>query len=171
MNSIQPPALPFKISVLAFVTNKQGELLLMKRNRAPNLGCWSPIGGKLEMSRGESPFECVIREVQEEIALTVAEKDLHLFGYIAEKSYEGHGHWLLFLFNCRVELDYLPPAIDEGEFAFFTRAQIDALSIPETDRTLLWPNYDRHRDGFIALRANCNPEATLQVTQEQLIQS
>ena len=48
---------PFKISVLVFLRDVRGRLLLIKRSKAPNLGCWSPIGGKLEMERGESPFE------------------------------------------------------------------------------------------------------------------
>jgi len=49
-------ALPYKISVLVFLENRAGELLLIHRNKAPNLGNWSPIGGKLEMAAGESPF-------------------------------------------------------------------------------------------------------------------
>ena len=49
--------LPFKISVLVFVRNTEGKLLLIRRNKSPNMGMWSPIGGKLEMSEGESPYE------------------------------------------------------------------------------------------------------------------
>ena len=44
--------LPFKISVLVFVRNTGGKLLLIRRNKSPNMGMWSPIGGKLEMSEG-----------------------------------------------------------------------------------------------------------------------
>ncbi|MGF1450968.1 MAG: NUDIX domain-containing protein [Opitutales bacterium] len=159
--------LPFKISVLVFLRDAQGRLLLIKRRKAPNLGCWSPIGGKLEMALGESPFECAIREVGEETGISISDDDLHLFGYISEKAYEGDIHWLMFLFDCRTVLDALPEQIDEGHFAFFTRGDIDTLPIPETDRTLLWPNYDAHRDGFIALRANCDPAGDLTVTVEQ----
>ena len=65
-------ALPFKISVLVFMHDAQGRLLLIQRTKAPNKGCWSPIGGKLEMATGESPFECAVREVGEESGATVA---------------------------------------------------------------------------------------------------
>ena len=62
-------ALPFKISVLVFIQNDTNEHLLIKRSKAPNKGCWSPIGGKLEMHQGESPYECARRETLEELNL------------------------------------------------------------------------------------------------------
>ncbi len=162
--------LPYKISVLVFVENHAGELLLIERAKAPNAGLWSPIGGKLEMPTGESPFECAAREVGEEIGLQlVPERDLHLFSMIAEKAYEGSGHWLMFLFRCRVKVDALPPHIDEGRFAFFSRAAIDTLTIPQTDRQALWSIWDKHRDGFVALRADCHPSQQLDITIEQVL--
>ena len=97
-------ALPFKISVLVFVHNNFNEHLLIRRNKAPNKGCWSPIGGKLEMHQGESPYECARRETKVEIGLSLVDSDLHCFGYISEKSYEGTGHWLMFLFNCKKKI-------------------------------------------------------------------
>ena len=158
--------LPFKISALVFIRNDAGHHLLIQRTKAPNLGCWSPIGGKLEMSRGESPYECARRETREEIGLSLRDADLHCFGYLSEKSYEGTGHWLMFLFNCNLTLAELPTAIDEGHFGFFTRQAIDQLPIPETDRTLLWPYFDSHAGGFIGLRADCDPSGGLVLTEE-----
>ncbi|MDP2138796.1 MAG: NUDIX hydrolase, partial [Candidatus Didemnitutus sp.] len=70
--------LPYKISVLVFLENRAGELLLMLRAKQPNLGVWSPICGKLEMATGESPFECAVRETEEEVGLKVRAEDLHL---------------------------------------------------------------------------------------------
>ena len=93
--------LPFKISVLVFMHDEAGRLLLIQRTKAPNIGCWSPIGGKLEMATGESPFECAVRETEEETGAKVTTNDLHLFGMISEKGYEGQSHWLMFLFDCR----------------------------------------------------------------------
>jgi 8-oxo-dGTP diphosphatase len=162
--------LPFKISALVFTRDEDGRFLLIKRRKAPNLGCWSPIGGKLDMDRGESPYECARREVKEEIGLDLEEDQLRLFGYISEKNYEGSGHWLMFLFDCHLPLKALPPAIDEGHFAFFTREAIDSLPIPETDARLLWPYYDRYRRGFIGLRADCDPAGALRIDEELAIQ-
>lgn len=158
--------LPFKISVLVFIRNPKGEHLLIQRSKAPNFGCWSPIGGKLDMHLGESPYECARRETQEEVGLELMDEDLHCFGYIAEKSYEGTGHWLMFLFDCRRAIDALPPTIDEGHFAFFSRNAIDELPIPKTDRTLLWPYYDRFKNSFVGLRANCDPSGELSLVEE-----
>ena len=160
--------LPYKISVLVFLENQAGEHLLILRKKAPNFGHWSPIGGKLEMALGESPFECAVRETGEETGLRIAIDDLHLFAMIAEKAYEGQSHWLMFLFRCQRRLDGLPPDISEGEFAFFSRDAIEHLPIPETDRAALWPIYDRYRDGFVALRADCAPGRPVQAIIEQV---
>lgn len=165
------PALAYKIAVLVFLENTAGELLLLLRAKPPNLGVWSPIGGKLETAHGESPFECAIRETWEEAALRVSARDLHLFAMIAEKAYEGQAHWLMFLFRCRVPLAGLPPPISEGRFGFFSRAAIDQLPIPETDRTALWPVYDHYRDGFVALRADCAPGRPIAVETEEIIRA
>ncbi len=160
--------IPFKISVLVFLKDSSNRILLIKRNKAPNLGCWSPPGGKLEMATGESPFECATRETAEETGHTIVHSDLHLFGMISEKSYEGTGHWLMFLFDCKKTIVNLPPDIDEGSFRFFHRNEIDDLKLPETDRTLLWPNWDQHRSNFVAIRANCHPQNPLEVTIEEI---
>ncbi|HZL44974.1 MAG TPA: NUDIX domain-containing protein [Opitutaceae bacterium] len=162
------PILPYKISVLVFLKNQAGEHLLILRQKAPNFGHWSPIGGKLEMAAGESPFECAVRETGEETGLRITSDDLHLFAMIAEKAYEGETHWLMFLFRCRRRLDGLPPDISEGHFAFFSRDAITRLPIPETDRAALWPIYDRYRDHFVALRADCAPGRPVQVAIEQV---
>ncbi|MBI2498418.1 MAG: NUDIX domain-containing protein [Opitutae bacterium] len=161
------PVLPYKISVLVFIENTAGELLLMLRAKQPNLGVWSPIGGKLEMATGESPFECAVRETHEETGLAVGAADLHLFALIAEKAYQGETHWLMFLFRCKKPIDRLPPDIAEGRFAFHSRAAIRALPIPETDKAALWPIYDRYRDSFVALKADCR-RSPIKVVVEQI---
>jgi len=161
-------SLAHKIAVLVFIKNDNGEHLLLLRAKPPNLGAWSPIGGKLETASGESPFECAARETAEETGFAVEPSDLHLFGMIAEKAYEGEAHWLLFLFECKRPIGALPPAMAEGRFGFFTRDIIDTLLLPETDRTALWPIYDRHHTHFVALRANCHPAEPLQITIEQI---
>ncbi len=157
-----------RIAVLVFIKNDKGEHLLLLRAKPPNLGTWSPIGGKLETALGESPFECAARETAEETGHVIHTNDLHLFGMIAEKAYEGQDHWLLFLFDCKLPVTALPPAMHEGRFGFFSREAIDSLTLPETDRTALWPIYDKHHDAFVALRADCHPSTPLTITIEQI---
>lgn len=166
--SVSTPSLAYKIAVLVFLENTKGEHLLLLRAKPPNLGVWSPIGGKLETTLGESPFECAVRETHEETGLVVSNADLHLFAMIAEKAYEGHAHWLMFLFRCRKPLHALPPDISEGKFGFFSREQINAIPLPETDRTALWPIYDQYRDRFVSLKADCAPAKPIKVEIEEI---
>ncbi len=163
------PSLAHKIAVLVFLENAAGEHLLLLRAKAPNLGVWSPIGGKLETAHGESPFECAVRETHEETGHVITAADLHLFAMIAEKAYEGHAHWLMFLFRCKRPLPALPPDISEGKFGFFSREQVNALPLPETDRTALWPIYDQHRNRFVALKADCAPGQPVRVELEEIV--
>jgi len=160
--------LSHKLAVLVFLENAAGEHLLIQRAKSPNIGNWSPIGGKVETAIGESPFECAARETEEEADFKITTADLHLFGMIAEKAYEGESHWLLFLFRCRKPITYLPPDIDEGRFGYFSREALNSLSLPETDRTALWPIYDRYRDRFVSLRADCRPDRALQIEIEEI---
>ena len=45
------------------------EILLIQRNRAPSEGLWTLPGGRLEA--GETTEQCALREVREEMGLTV----------------------------------------------------------------------------------------------------
>ena len=118
------------------------------------------------MATGESPYECARREIKEEIGLPTEDADLHCFGYISEKSYEGAVHWLMVLFHCKKQILALPETIDEGHFGFFNREAIDLLKIPESDRSLVWPYYDNNREGFVGLRADCATSGELTITEE-----
>ncbi len=168
MTTRNDTVLPFKISVLVFLQNGQGKELLMCRRKSPNLGCWSPIGGKLKMEAGESPCQCAIRETHEETGLEISPEELHLFAVISETAYEGTGHWLMFLYKCRKPVGKLPEAITEGHFGFFSRSEIDTLNIPETDRLALWPLYDQYSDRFVALRADCTPGGKPEIVIEEI---
>ena len=150
----------FKISCLLFARNKNSQILLLQRKKAPNKGLWSPPGGKLEMSLGESPVECAKRESFEEIGLELQDGDLQLFGYVSEKNYEGTGHWLMFLFEIIPPLPDLPSSINEGTFQFFSRAEVDRLQIPASDHKLIWPFYDKRRLGFWGIRADFDDVST-----------
>ena len=164
----EPLALPFKISVLVFVRDEDGKFLLIRRNKAPNLGLWSPIGGKLEMARGESPFECAARETREETGLELSDSDLRMFAMISEKSYEGGTHWLMFLFDAKKRIRALPEAISEGSFGLFGKGEIGGLDIPETDRALLWDAWEKYsQSGFAVMRADCGSGINAAVEQAE----
>jgi 8-oxo-dGTP diphosphatase len=60
-------SLPYKISTLLYCFSPTDDILLLERHQEPNLGLWSPCGGKLDISTGESPYACACREAGEEI--------------------------------------------------------------------------------------------------------
>jgi 8-oxo-dGTP diphosphatase len=150
--------LPYQISTLLYCFNDREEALLLERNQAPNLGLWSPCGGKLNTATGESPYSCACREAFEEIGIAIAPSDLHLTGIVSEHGYLGQAHWLMFLFELKPRLSALPPPHREGTFAFFKRDEIESLRLPQTDREQIWPLFWKHQGGFFAAHCRTNPE-------------
>src|SRR2546425_9709494 len=65
-------AVPYKISTLLYCFDDQDKVLLLERRKEPNLGLWSPCGGKLNTETGESPYACAFREAAEEIGLRIS---------------------------------------------------------------------------------------------------
>jgi 8-oxo-dGTP diphosphatase len=162
-------ALPYKIATLLYCFNAADELLLMERTQEPNLGLWSPCGGKLHTDEGESPYACACREAQEELGLAISASDLHLTGIISEHGYQGQTHWLMFLFEVKVKLATLPPPHREGRFQFFSRDQLKALRLPQTDAEQIWPWFWQHRGHFFAAHCRCRPDGKNEWTLEESI--
>lgn len=159
--------LPYKVATLLYCFNERDEVLLLERAQEPNRGLWSPCGGKLHTDDGESPYACACREAREEIGLELAPADLRLTGLVSEHGYQGHAHWLMFLFEVKRRLVALPPPHREGRFAFFAPAALAGLRLPETDRESIWPWFWRHRGGFFAAHCHCHPDGRNVWTLEQ----
>lgn len=159
--------LPYQIATLLYCFDQQDRVLLMERARQPNLGQWSPPGGKLHQDEGESPFACARREATEELGFDPGPDQFHLTGMISEHGYAGQAHWLMFLFELRAPLATTPPPIGEGRFQFFNREQLDGLALPRTDREQIWPLFWKHRGGFFAAHCRCQPGGRDEWTIEQ----
>lgn len=159
--------LPFKIATLLYCFNERDEILLLERQQEPNLGLWSPCGGKLKTETGESPHACACREAAEEMGVTLTPRDLHLTGLVSEHGYAGQAHWLMFLFEVRPRLNRLPPPMKEGRFEFFPASALSALKLPRTDREQIWPLFWRHRGGFFAAHCVCHADGHDDWTIEQ----
>jgi 8-oxo-dGTP diphosphatase len=155
------------ISTLLYCFNEQDEVLLMERAQEPNLGVWSPPGGKLHTVEGESPHACAAREALEELGLFVKAADLHLTGIISESHFSGRGHWLMFLFEIQWKLTSLPPAHREGRFEFVAREKLKQLKVPATDREQIWPLFWKHRGGFFAAQCRIVPPGRNEWTLEE----
>lgn len=180
MNTQERAHLPYRLACLCDLRDAGGRILLIRRNKEPNQGLCSPIGGKLDMGTGESPAQCAQREILEEAGIHVAIDRLHLGGLISERAYEGKGHWLLFYYRVLGAVEVPPRSIKEGTLEWFRLDQIDSLPLPETDRRIIWPmirRHDRghpHRPGFFTLHIDCTapgpdgkPSITWAVEQEE----
>jgi 8-oxo-dGTP diphosphatase len=160
-------SLPYQVATLLYCFNERDDVLLLERAQEPNLGLWSPCGGKLHQNVGESPYACACREAQEELRVVISPSDLHLTGLVSEHGYQGQGHWLMFLFEVTLKLGTLPPAHREGRFAFFSREALGELNLPQTDRERIWPWFWSHRGGFFAAHCHCHSDGRNDWTMEE----
>lgn len=157
--------LPYKIACLCDLRDAQGRVLLLHRIKSPNQGLCSPIGGKLEMHKGESPMQCAAREIAEEAGIEVPIERIHLGGLIAETAFEGKGHWLLFYFRVLGPVEVKDGVMNEGELRWHHPHEIDHLPLPQTDREIIWPMIRKHEHsgpdgtpGFFAIHIDCRSD-------------
>ena len=108
---------------------KDGDVLLMLRNKEPNLGLWVGPGGKLEP--GESPYDCAKRELYEETGLEVNE--LHFRGLITEISPRPDWQWLMFLYVATEFSGTIVEDKREGRLSWCSLSEVMQLPIPEAD--------------------------------------
>jgi 8-oxo-dGTP diphosphatase len=106
-----------------------------------NQGKWIGIGGKIE--GGESPDECVRREVLEETGLTLQDPKLRaIVTFNFESPQPELEDWdveYMFVYTCDRFSGKLTEICDEGVLAWVPEAEIDALPQWEGDRLFLKP--------------------------------
>ncbi len=127
-----------KFATLLYIRNSNGDYLLMRRAKEPNMGLVSPPGGKLHTDEGESPAACAVREAFEECQVRSGTNDWRLMGIITEKNYPGIGNIMMFLMAFEKNCDSVPPPCNEGEFFFMRKECIFDEEIPLTDRHFIW---------------------------------
>ena len=111
-----------------------GKTLMVYRNRKPNdihEGKWNGLGGKLEA--GESPEECVRREVEEEAGLVIQNPCLH--GLVMFPGFKGHD-WYVFVFTAS---EFSGELIDspEGKLEWIPEEKIRDLNLWESDHIFM----------------------------------
>ncbi len=122
-----------RLTTLCYV-ERNGCWLMMhrtKKSQDENAGKWIGLGGHLEC--GESPDECVRREIAEEAGLQVT--DLRLRGVITF-ILPDWGDELTFLYTARTETERLPECA-EGELKWVPVDQVMSLPLWEGDRAFL----------------------------------
>lgn len=85
-----------KIGTLCYIKHNDKTLMLhrIKKENDMHEGKWNGLGGKLDP--GETPEECVIREIQEESGLTIHNPQLR--GILTFPMFDGMDDWMAFLF-------------------------------------------------------------------------
>ena len=129
-----------KLAVLCYV-KQAGETLMLHRNREGDFhqGKWNGLGGKFEP--GESPEECLRREVKEESGLEV--QGARLRGFITFPNFDERDDWYVFLYTVSAFTGELR-ASDEGELHWIDDDDLLSLNLWAGDRVFL-PWLDRER--------------------------
>ncbi|MCR4586688.1 MAG: 8-oxo-dGTP diphosphatase [Lachnospiraceae bacterium] len=121
------------VSTLCYL-ERDGQYLMLLRNKKKNdvnEGKWIAPGGKAEP--GESPEECVIREVFEETGLSV--EKLRMRGILTFSS-EGWEDEYIFVFTA-AEFSGELTECNEGELKWIDKKMIPNLNLWEGDRVFL----------------------------------
>ena len=88
-----------KLATLCYIVDEKRNATLMlhrvKKDNDYHRGKWNGLGGKFE--HGESPEECVKREIKEECGLTI--KNPNMKGFITFPLFDGKEDWYVFLFT------------------------------------------------------------------------
>lgn len=88
-----------QLATLCYVIDDDKTLMMhrVKKKNDMHEGKWNGLGGKFE--HGETPEECVIREVKEESGLLIKNPKLH--GFITFPMFDGKKDWYVFLFTAK----------------------------------------------------------------------
>ncbi len=145
-----------KLATLLYIKNSNGDFLLLKRANNPNKGFLSPPGGKLKTVLAESPYQCAVREANEECGIVSLVTDWKLIGIVTEKNYPDIGNILMFLMEYKHPFNTTPDNFSEGDFVIVPESEIMNSNIPETDKLYIWNFVLKGDDNFFSISIDCN---------------
>ncbi|WBW99645.1 NUDIX hydrolase [Oceanirhabdus sp. W0125-5] len=124
-----------KLGTLCYIEH-DGKILLLKRNKKENdvhEGKWIGLGGKIE--QGESPVECIIREVEEESGLKILDPKLR--GILTFPKFKDNIDWYVFLYTAT---EFSGELIDspEGHLEWIEKDKV--LEMPTWEGDLIFLN-------------------------------
>jgi 8-oxo-dGTP diphosphatase len=123
-----------KLATLCYVRNNQKTLMIhrVKKENDVHAGKWNGLGGKFEP--GETPEECVIREVYEESGLTLIDPTLK--GFITFPEFAHGEDWYAFIFVAN-KFDGELIESPEGELDWIEDDKLLGLNLWEGDQIFL----------------------------------
>ena len=132
-----------KLATLCYVKDTSNKKTLMlhriKKENDMHKDKWNGLGGKLEI--GESPEECVRREIFEESGLVL--KSVNLKGFITFPAFDGFEDWYVFVFT---STEYSGNMIvsDEGTLEWIDDDKLLELNLWEGDKHFIkWLDEDK----------------------------
>lgn len=133
---------PFLLPVVAAaLVDAHGRVLVQQRAAGKHhAGLWEFPGGKIE--HDETPEAALVRELGEELAITVDPADLSPMDFAGAP--HGDRHLLLLLYRVARWADE-PQAIDAAAVAWRTPEELAALPMPPADRVFAG-RLNRRRD-------------------------
>ncbi|MBL8628332.1 MAG: 8-oxo-dGTP diphosphatase MutT [Rhodospirillaceae bacterium] len=115
----------------ALMTGKR--VLLAQRPAGKSMaGLWEFPGGKVEPN--ETPEQALVRELHEELGITVQAADLHPLAF-ASHTYEKF-HLLMPVYACRAWAGEVTPAENQA-VAWATASELEAYAMPPADVPLI----------------------------------
>lgn len=147
-----------KNTTLCYIENDNDDYLMLYRNKKkndPNAGKWIGIGGKFK--EGESPEECLLREVYEETGLTLLEWKLRGIVTFVSNEWETEYMFLYTANNWSGELT----DCNEGSLAWKHKSEFNNLSMWEGDKIFL--KLLREQNDFFSLKLSYEYQRLIQV--------
>jgi 8-oxo-dGTP diphosphatase len=127
-----PPKMPLFV-VAAALIDAEGRVLVQKRPAGKSMArLWEFPGGKVE--QGEGPENALVRELREELGITVATDALRPIGFASEPL-DGQ-HLILLLYLCRSWTGE-PIAHHADELAWHSPASLRSVAMPPADGPLI----------------------------------
>jgi len=121
------------IVVAAALCDGDGRVLVQQRPAdKPMAGLWEFPGGKL--APGETPEAALVRELREELAISVESACLAPAVFASEPL--GEHHLLLLLYVCR-KWSGTPRAIEAPALRWLRPVELHALAMPPADKPLI----------------------------------
>jgi 8-oxo-dGTP diphosphatase len=129
-----------KLATLCYV-KQNGKTLMLHRVKKANdvhAGKWNGLGGKLEP--GESPEQCIIREVREEAGLEIARPRYH--GLLIFADFAGDD-WFVWVFTSDEFSGELIES-SEGHLKWIPNEEVTSLNLWPSDQIFLpWLETDK----------------------------
>jgi 8-oxo-dGTP diphosphatase len=136
-----------KIGTLCYIEKDNKILLLHRTKKEDDIheGKWIGVGGKIE--QGETPEECIIREVKEETGLII--KSPNLNGVMTFPKFKDNEDWYVFLFTAN---DFEGELIEcnEGDLKWVEKSKV--LDMPTWEGDLIFLSWLLEKRNFFSAK-------------------